>query len=101
MFFIAVAFQIFRIGNERVYIRPIGTDVVVDDELLRARYIHVVSRLELTIAHMVFFHVHESGVMICFEIAVAVSADVQILCVFLPLLQPAAINISVSIGSFS
>ena len=75
-------------GNKRMYICPIRADVISDDEFLRARYIHIVPRLELIIAHMIFFHVHKRSVMIGLETAAAISADVQILRVFLPLFQP-------------
>ena len=72
-----------------MYICPICADVVADDEFLRGRHIYVVPRLELAVSHMVFLHVHERSVMVGLAVAVSFSADVQILCVFLPLLQPA------------
>ena len=71
-----------------MHIVPVCVYVIANDELLRAYHIHIVTRLELTIVHMALLHVHEGCVMIRFAIAVPISADVQILRVFLSLFQP-------------
>ena len=70
-----------------MYVISVSADVIADDELFRGRHVHIVAGLELTVAHVVFLHVHECSVMIRFAIAVAISADVQILRVFLPLME--------------
>ena len=47
----------------------------------------IISRLELTVHHMILFHPHKGGIRIGLGIAVAVSAIVDLLRVFLEFLH--------------
>ena len=49
-----------------------------DDEPVRRRHVDVVTRLQLSVAHVVFLHVHERRVVIRLAVAVPISADVDV-----------------------
>src|SRR3954449_5623452 len=63
-----VAFQVSRQGK---CIGRIGVDIVIGNDLIVGADLYVVSRLKLTIVHMVFFHAHKSGIRVGFAIAVS------------------------------
>ncbi len=55
---------------QRLHVAAIRGDVMPDDEAVRRRYIDVVARLQLSVAHAIFLHVHERRVVIRLAIAV-------------------------------
>ena len=48
---------------------------VSKNELVFRPDLYVVARLQLTIAHVIFFHSHEGSVMICLAKAVSIPED--------------------------
>ena len=71
-----------------MHIISVGGNVAAYDEFAACCHVDIVSGLELPVFHVVFFHVHEGCIMVCFAVAVSVSTDMDIICILLELSNP-------------
>ena len=67
--------QLLHERYQRLHIAAVCGDVVPDDEAVCRRHVDVVSRLQLSVAHVIFLHVHERRVVIRIAAAVPIPAD--------------------------
>ena len=77
------AAQLLHKRNCGFCIRPVCRNVGADNILAHCGNIHIVGRLQLPVAHMVFLQPHKSGLSVCLAITASVSTNAdltQILC---------------------
>ena len=74
--------HIFKERHQGRYIRRTGADLQPSDILGLHCMLQVISRFQLAVQHCVLFQSHEGRIMVCFGIAVPVTADVELRCIF-------------------
>ena len=75
--------QFFHERNRGFRIGPISRNIGSNSIFADCGYIHIIARLQLPVAHVVFLHTHKSGLRVCFAVAASGSAYVdfvQIIC---------------------
>ena len=71
-------------GDQRLDIAAICRYIAADNKFAAGGYVDIVSGFQLTVAHVILFHVHKGRIMVCLAIAVALlSANTDMLAVFL------------------
>src|SRR5690606_14251621 len=61
--------------NKTTSIRRTLMDGVKQNKLVLSSHLYIITRFELTIFHVVFFHAHKSGILIRFGKAVALTTN--------------------------
>src|SRR5699024_8926879 len=78
-----IFFDVIQKRNECACICRIWIHIISKCVLPFSRKLHIITRLQLAIPHMIVFHSHKRSVMIRLRVTVALSEDFHVLLIFL------------------
>src|SRR5690625_114648 len=78
-----LAFNLIQKRNQGTCICRIWKHIISKCVLPFSRKLHIITRLQLAIPHMIVFHSHKRSVMIRLRVTVALSEDFHVLLIFL------------------